>query len=135
MGRDNGNATYQTFRSRTAQVPLLSIVVSELLQLPFRGKLCHEDGAVQVGRRFKRWGNPQTLAFRVLPPVLLFPRSPLLLIMRSLTLASLALLAACLVSATPTATSSSLPKVDLGYEIHQAIAFNVRAELGLTKQH
>jgi hypothetical protein len=77
MGRDKDNTTYQTFRNRTAQVPLLSTVVLELLQLPFRGKLCYEDGAVQVGRRLKRWGKSQTLAFRVLPPVLLFPRSPL----------------------------------------------------------
>ena len=41
------------------------------------------------------------------------------------SLVTLALLAAPLTSAAPAAASSALPTVDLGYEIYQAISFNV----------
>jgi Carboxylesterase family len=46
--------------------------------------------------------------------------------MHFLTFASLVLLAVPLTSTAPAAASSSLSQVDLGYEIHQAIEFNVR---------
>ena len=54
--------------------------------------------------------------------------------MRALDLNSLALLAAALASEAPAASCSSLPQVDLGYEIHQAISFNVGEKLRVIQE-
>jgi hypothetical protein len=88
-----------------------------------------------VDRFVKSWRSSQCLAFRIalrFVSVFLSQRLVLLPSMRPLNFVSQALLAASLTSAIATVTPSPLPQVDLGYEIHQAISFNVCGSLGST---